>query len=101
MPATSAPLRCPWSQRHPKGVDSDGMGVGGGMEEQSDSSRLLETESDKQNGGGREAGSRKNSPGRTGSSEGGRGALLALMLGREKTNSEQHRRKVLEATAQL
>lgn len=78
------------------------MGVGGGIEEQSDSSRLLETESDnKQNGGRREAGSRKNSPGRTGSSEGGRGALLALTLGREKTNSEKHGREILEATAQL
>lgn len=62
MPATPAPFRCPWSQRYPKGLSSDGMGVGGGTEEQSDSSRLLETDN-KQNGGEGEAESRKDSPG--------------------------------------
>lgn len=74
------------------------MGVGAGIEEQSDSSRLLETESDnKQNGGGRKAESGKDSPGQKARKVGE--ALLALVLGREKTNSEKHRPEVLEATA--
>lgn len=82
----------------PEGVSSDGMGVGAGIERQLDSSRLLETELDnKQHGGGRKAGSGKDSSGEKAPKV--REALLALVLGREKTNGEKHRPEVLEVTA--
>lgn len=82
----------------PRGLSSDGMGVGAGIERQLDSSRLLETELDnKQNGGGRKAGSGKDSSGEKAPKV--REALLALVLGREKTNGEKHRPEVLEVTA--
>lgn len=70
----------------PKGVGSDGMGVGGGTEEQPDSSGLLETETINRMGV-REKPVEEGPPGREAMKVGGGGgthALLALRLGEKR-----------------